>query len=119
MASTPGDQQPNPRRGPSRSGDDDHQAVMQRRAIAAGVIVLFLILIILLGKGCQSARKERSIKDFVQQTNSIVTQSNQSSLDFFNLLKNPGDKGATEIETSINEQRSLASESSSSFGRFE
>jgi hypothetical protein len=83
---------------------------MQRRAIAAGVIVLFLILLILLGKGCQSARQERGIKDFIQTTNSIVTQSNQSSRDFFNLLKDPGDKGATEIETSINEQRSLASE---------
>jgi hypothetical protein len=83
---------------------------MQRRAIAAGVIVLFLILVVVLGKGCQSARKERSIKDFVQTSNSILTQSNQSSRDFFGLLKDPGDAGATEIETSVNEQRSLASE---------
>ena len=49
MASTPGNhestQRPNPRRGPTRGGDEDHQAVMQRRAIAAGVIVLFLILL--------------------------------------------------------------------------
>lgn len=110
MAFTPADQEPNPRRGLARGGDEDHQAVVQRRAIAAGVIVLFLILLILLGKGCQSARQERGVKDFVQTTNSIVTQSNQSSRDFFNLLKDPGDKGATEIETSINEQRSLASE---------
>ncbi|MGH2905512.1 MAG: hypothetical protein ACRDKI_01940 [Solirubrobacterales bacterium] len=114
MASTPGNQDPqraNPRRGgTARAADGDHQAVMQRRAIAAGVIVLFLILLILLAKGCQTARKERGIKDFIQQTNAIVTQSNQSSSDFFNLLKNPGDKGATEIETSINEQRSLASD---------
>jgi hypothetical protein len=119
MASTPGNHQGNQqgnqpgnaRRGADgRGGGGEHQEVMQRRAIAAGVIVIVLILIVLLGKGCQSSRKERSIKDFVQQTNSIVTQSNQSSRDFFNLLKDPGDKGATEIETSINEQRSLASE---------
>ncbi|MGB0872238.1 MAG: CARDB domain-containing protein [Solirubrobacterales bacterium] len=88
----------------------EHQAVMQRRAIALGGAVLFLIVIILLARGCQSSRTERGIKDFVQQTNSILTQSNQSSRDFFNLLKDPGDAGATEIETSVNEQRSLASE---------
>jgi hypothetical protein len=61
-------------------------------------------------KGCLDARKERGLKDFVRQTNSIVTQSNQSSRDFFNLLRNPGDAGATEIETSVNEERSLSSE---------
>src|SRR5262245_34861768 len=84
MASTPGNPQSAPRRGgPSRSGDDEHQTVMQRRAVAAGVIVLLLILIVLLAKGCAASRKERGIKDFIQQTNSIVTQSNQSSRDFF------------------------------------
>jgi hypothetical protein len=111
MASTPGNEQPYPRRGGQpRLGGGEHQTVMQRRAIAAGVIVLFLILLVLLAKGCQTSRKERGIKDFIQQTTSIVTQSNQSSRDFFSLLKNPGEAGATEIETSVNEQRSLASE---------
>jgi hypothetical protein len=83
---------------------------MQRRAIAGGLIVLFLIVVVLLGKGCQSARQENAIKDFVKQTNSIVTQSNQVSHDFFTLLKDPGDASATDIETSVNVQRSQASE---------
>lgn len=83
---------------------------MQRRAIALGAVVLFLILAVLLGRGCQSQRQERGIKDFIEQANSILTQSNQSSRDFFGLLRDPGDAGATEIETSVNEQRSLASE---------
>jgi hypothetical protein len=83
---------------------------MQRRAVAAGVLILFLILVVVLGKGCQDARQKNAIKEFVKQTNSIVTQSNQSSKDFFGQLKDPGDAGATEIETSVNEQRSLASE---------
>ncbi|MBK5230563.1 MAG: hypothetical protein JJE27_05240 [Thermoleophilia bacterium] len=84
--------------------------MMQRRAIAAGAVIVLLVLVILLAKGCASARKERGIKDFINQTNSIVTQSNQSSRDFFGLLRTPGEAGATEIETSINEQRSLAAE---------
>lgn len=83
---------------------------MQRRAIAGGLIVLFLILVVLLGKGCQTARQENAIKDFVKQTNSIVTQSNQVSRDFFTTLKDPGDASATDIETSVNVQRSQASE---------
>lgn len=93
-----------------RGGDAEHQAVMQRRAIAGGLIVLFLIVVVLLGKGCQSARQENAIKDFVKQTNSIITQSNQVSRDFFSTLKDPGDASATDIETSVNVQRSQASE---------
>ena len=111
MPSYPGDEQDFPPQRPgARGADQEHQQVMQRRAIAAGVILLFLIVVVLLAKGCQSAAKERGIKDFVEQTSSILTQSNQSSRDFFGLLRDPGDAGATEIETSINEQRSLASE---------
>lgn len=111
MPSYPGDQQERPIRGEnSRFGDAEHQAVMQRRAIAGGLVVLFLILVVLLGKGCQSARQENAIKDFVKQTNSIITQSNQVSNDFFTTLKDPGDASATDIETSVNVQRSQASE---------
>lgn len=111
MPSYPGDQQERPIRGENpRGGDAEHQAVMQRRAIAGGLIVLFLILVVLLGKGCQTARQENAIKDFVKQTNSIVTQSNQVSRDFFTTLKDPGDASATDIETSVNVQRSQASE---------
>ncbi|MFY9488207.1 MAG: CARDB domain-containing protein [Solirubrobacterales bacterium] len=110
----PTDSSPTERAYPRRSGQpretDPHQQVIQRRAIAAGGVILFLILIVFLAKGCASAAKERGIKDFVNQSNSIITQSNQSSRDFFNLVRSPGESGATEIETSINEQRSLSSE---------
>lgn len=110
MPNAAGNQQSPPRGPRSRQMSAEQQAVMQRRAIALGGAVLFLIVAVLLIKGCQSQAQERGIKDFVTQANSILTQSNQSSRDFFNLLKDPGDAGATEIETSVNEQRSLASE---------
>lgn len=111
MASYPGDQQDRPSRGQRLSGADaEHQQVMQRRAVAGGLIVLFLIVVLLLGKGCQSARQTNAVKEFVKQTNSIVTQSNQVSSDFFTMLKDPGDASATDIETSVNVQRSQASE---------
>ncbi|MBI4897799.1 MAG: hypothetical protein HY827_05470 [Actinobacteria bacterium] len=99
------------RRGPQRTSGGDHRTeVMQRRAVLGGGVVLLLIVVVLLAKGCAAAGKERGIKDFVNQTNSIITQSNQSSREFFDLLRTPGDAGATEIETSINEQRSLAAD---------
>jgi hypothetical protein len=91
-------------------GGDEHQQVMQRRAIAGGLIVLFLILIVLLMSGCQGTRKDNAVKDFVKETNSIVTQSDQSSKDLFSTLTDPGDASATEIETSVNVQRSQAAE---------
>lgn len=93
-----------------RPANSEQQQVMQRRAVAGGLILLFLIMIVLLAKGCQSSRQTNSIKDFVKRTNSIVTQSNQTSKDFFSLLKDPGDANATEIETSVNVQRSQATE---------
>lgn len=111
MASFPGDEHERPTRAMRpRSDDSEHQQVMQRRAIAAGVIVLFLIVVLLLGKGCQSTRQTNAIKDFVKQTNSIITQSDQTSKDFFAMLNDPGDASATDIETSVNVQRSQASE---------
>ncbi|MFT4049219.1 MAG: CARDB domain-containing protein [Solirubrobacterales bacterium] len=111
MASFPGDEHDRPTRAMRGGGDDsEHQQVMQRRAIAGGVIVLFLILVLLLAKGCQSSRQTNAIKEFVKQTNSIVTQSNQTSKDFFAMLNDPGDASATDIETSVNVQRSQASE---------
>jgi hypothetical protein len=111
MASFTGDEhdrQDRPTR-PDR-GDSDQQQMMQRRAIAAGAIVLFLIVIIVLANGCQNSRKTNATKEFVKQTESIITQSDQTSKDFFSLLKDPGDASATDIETSVNVQRSTASE---------
>lgn len=113
MTKEPGSERTFPRRGGAqRTSDDpaDHQAVMQRRLILVAAVIVMLVLVVFMAKGCASARKERGIKDFINQTNSIVTQSNQSSRDFFGLLRTPGEAGVTEIETSINEQRSLAAD---------
>lgn len=112
MTKEPGSERTFPRRGGAQriSDDPDHQAVMQRRLILVAIVIAALVLVVFLAKGCASARKERGIKDFINQTNSIVTQSNQSSRDFFGLLRTPGEAGVTEIETSINQQRSLAAD---------
>ncbi|MBI5311304.1 MAG: hypothetical protein HZB14_09830 [Actinobacteria bacterium] len=111
MTSNSGSEQRVPQGGQrSRVGLPAHDDVIRHRLIGAAVVVVVLVLVVLLAKGCAASRKERAIKDFVNQTTSILAQSNQSSRDFFALLRTPGEAGATEIETSINEQRSLASD---------
>ncbi len=88
-------------------GDDQ---LMRRRAIAAAVIVGVLILMALLVKGCLGAREDRALKDYVNQSAGLLADSDQIGTDFFNKLLNPGDAGATELETAVNEQRSLAAD---------
>lgn len=89
------------------SGDDQ---LMRRRAIAAGMIVLFIIVMALLVKGCLGAREDRALKDYVNESAALLSESDQSGKDFFDKLLNPGDAGATELETSVNEQRTLAAD---------
>lgn len=112
MTSGSGSDRPSPRRpGPARTaGGDHHQEVIQRRLIAAVAAIVFLALILFMAKGCASARKERGIEKFIDETTSIISLSNQDSSDFFGLLRTPGEAGVTEIETSINERRSQAAD---------
>jgi hypothetical protein len=84
--------------------------LMRRRAIAVGAIVIVVILALLLIKGCLSAREERALKDYVNEAGGIVAESDQSGKEFFDKLLNPGDAGATELETAVNEQRTVAAD---------
>lgn len=112
MTPDPGNEQRAPQGAAQRErgGMPGHDDVLKHRLIGAVAIAVALILIVLLAKGCAASRKERAIKDFVNQTSSILTQSNGSSKEFFELLRTPGEAGATEISTSINQQRALASD---------
>lgn len=99
-----------PTRVQSAAGVGGDDQLMRRRAIAAAVIVGVLILFVFLIRGCLGAREDRALKDYVNESSSLITESDQSGKDFFDKLLNPGDAGATELETSVNEQRSLAAE---------
>lgn len=96
------------RRGPAED-HEEQQVLLVRRAIAAGAIVLIFVLLVFGIRGCLGARQDRALKDYVSESSSLLAESDQGSKEFFAKLRAPGDS-ATELETSINEQRSLAAD---------
>jgi hypothetical protein len=63
---------------------------------------LLLILAALLVRGCLDAREERAFEDYVQEVSSVVAESGQESEALFELLENPGDLGAVDVQNTLN-----------------
>lgn len=68
-----------------------------RRLIAVVAGVGILILLLLGVRGCLDARQERGFENYLSDLDSIVTQSNQLSTEFFNRLLDP-QKGLSELQ---------------------
>jgi CARDB len=81
-----------------------------RRLIGVGVVLAFLILVVLAFRGCLEARKERGIRNYVTDVNTIMTESQQRGEDFFELLEASGGSSSQEFEDTVREIRG-ASES--------
>jgi hypothetical protein len=65
---------------------------MVRRTIAFGVAILVFILLVLAFRGCLNARKERSMKEYVRNTNELVNLSKAESRRLFAILQAPNDQ---------------------------
>ncbi len=65
---------------------------MVRRTIAAGAGILVFILLVVAFKGCLNARKERSMQDYVRNTNELVDLSKAESRRLFSILEAPSDQ---------------------------
>ena len=63
-----------------------------RRTIAAGAAILVFILLVIGFKGCLNARKERSMEDYVRNTNELVDLSKAESRRLFAILQAPNDQ---------------------------
>lgn len=61
-----------------------------------------MILAALLVRGCLDARQERAFQDYVQEVSSLVAESGQESEALFELLEDPGDLGAVDVQNSLN-----------------
>lgn len=93
-----------------RGEHDEHQVLVQRRLIAGAIGVVVLLILVFGIKGCLDSRHDRGLEDFVNEASSIVVASDQGGKEFFKQMRNPSNSGPTELETSINEQRSQAAE---------
>jgi hypothetical protein len=76
--------------------------VARRRAIGIAGGVIAVILGALLVRGCLDARQERAFQDYVQEVSSLVAESGQESEALFELLEDPRDLGAVDVQNSLN-----------------
>jgi hypothetical protein len=74
--------------------------------MAAGAGLLVLLLLIFGVKGCLDARKEQAFKDYVQDVDSLVRESDQEGSQLFGLLQGRGGRNqAVTIENTLNALR--------------
>ncbi len=76
-----------------------------RRLIGVGIVLGFVILVVLAFRGCLEARKERGIRNYVTDVNTIMTESEQRGKDFFDLLDTPTSSSPKEFEDTVRQIR--------------
>ena len=77
---------------------------MVRRAIAAGGALLILILLVLGVRGCLNARKDDAYRDYAADIRALIRGSNALSTRLFEILSNPKNADALDIQNEINAQ---------------
>ena len=61
-----------------------------------------MIAAALLVRGCLDARKERAFEDYVQEASSLVAESSQEGEALFELLEDPSDLTAVDVQNTLN-----------------
>jgi hypothetical protein len=77
------------------------QQILLRRLIAVGIGLGVLLLFVLGVKGCLDARKERGIRNYVRDVDSLMAESEQVGKDFFGLLDSPGELSDLQVQSEI------------------
>jgi hypothetical protein len=80
----------------------DQRSILIRRTIAFLVALVAIVLVVLLIRGCLAAREERGYEDYAQEATSLVSESSQESEALFELLDDPGEQGAVDVQNSVN-----------------
>lgn len=75
---------------------------MRRRATGIGGGLLLLVAAALLVRGCLEARQERAFEDYVQEASSLVAESSQEGEALFELLDDPSDLTAVDVQNTVN-----------------
>jgi hypothetical protein len=79
---------------------------MLRRLLALGGALVVLILLVLGVKGCLDARARGALSNYSRDVNQILTETGQTSKDFFSKLEEPGGLSVTEFTGQVDADRS-------------
>lgn len=98
------------RRPPPRGPGTDRQTLLVRRLVAAGAGLLVIVLLVFLVKGCRDSAREQAFRDYFNDANGLIDQSNQESSALFTLLTRPGTQSAVDLAANVNGYRSEAAQ---------
>lgn len=76
--------------------------MVRRRATVVVIAVLLIVAAGLLVRGCLDARQQRAFEDYIQEASSLVAESTQESETLFELLEDPGDLTAVDVQNTLN-----------------
>jgi hypothetical protein len=70
--------------------------------VGIGASLALVVIAALLVRGCLEARKERAFEDYVQEASSLVAESGQEGEALFELLEDPSDLTAVDVQNTLN-----------------
>lgn len=84
----------------------DSQTVLVRRLAAIGAAVVILLIMVLGVRGCMDARKKTALKNYTRSVATLIQESDkQVGQPFFELLSQPTQQSAQDLQTSISGYR--------------
>jgi hypothetical protein len=95
--------------GGGRRPPSDQQAIQVRRAIAVTAIIIAIVLVVLGVHSCQVSATNNALKDYNNNVNSLMQQSNETGAQLFKQLSGGGGAGnASALQQQLNQTRAQA-----------
>jgi archaellum component FlaF (FlaF/FlaG flagellin family) len=95
--------------GGGRRPPSDHQAIQVRRAVAVVAIIIAIVLIVLGVHSCQVSATNNALKDYNNNVNSLLQESNNTGAQLFKQLSGGGGaSNATALRQEISQTRMQA-----------
>lgn len=78
------------------------RALLIRRGLAVAAGLLVLVLAVLLVRGCLDRQQQRAFEEYLQEVSALAAESRQESEALFQLLEDPGDLSAVDVQNTLN-----------------
>ncbi|MGA9856244.1 MAG: hypothetical protein WBQ18_00205 [Solirubrobacteraceae bacterium] len=74
-----------------------------RRGVAVVILIVVILLIALGVHSCQVSATDSALQDYTNNVSSLITQSNQTGTQLFNVLASAAGNNATTVQNSVNQ----------------